>query len=241
MTLKAASQSKLCEIVDFFSSSKPLLRCFSHREPISCTSLAKLVLHLTVTDDETGNIRRRVAKDISGDVGGVSTAVDNVPEILAKYADVQLSEDDWSCICSGVVSRSACSARPSKRPRASSSSSRPSSLAIVPAEAGEEPSFQHRDAGDLQLVVLQHNEALARMQRDILNLQKNRDYYKGRCDMLAVRLHDEPQQNLDLVMRLNFRPGLRKVSSFGGYSLALRRALSHVGAGPENPCFGTLI
>ena len=84
----------------------------------------------------------------------------------------------------------------------------PSSSSIVLAAAPT--------AGEMQLAVAEQHDAITRLQTELTNLKKNRDYYKNKCETLALRLRDSQQQCKDLVMKLSFRPGLRKISCYGG-------------------------
>ncbi len=170
---------------------------------------------------------------------GTSVKLDRVAVVLSEYLQCDVSHDDWSSISAQVISRAASEAKPKRRipappplplelppPMAAAASS--SAAAIVPLD--DNLRFLTRDVGELQLAIVQHAKAARDMKTEMNKLTKSKDYYKHRCSLLESKLDSSHTENKALVLQMNFRPGLRNVSTYGGYTLAIRRNISHVGA-----------
>eukprot|EP00959_Pyramimonas_sp_CCMP1952_P280681 5866976-Pyramimonas_sp.AAC.1 len=81
-------------------------------------------------------------------------------------------------------------------------------------------------AEDLIVVLHQKEEDIATLKRDLERAQASARHHRARATLLKEQL-DKSQSDLALTRAMvNFRPG-RKVSHFGGYSLALRRNVAH--------------
>ena len=61
-------------------------------------------------------------------------------------------------------------------------------------------------------------------------LVQNRNHFQRRADGLKAQLVQSRRELDALVAQVKFRPGLRNVSSFGGYTMALKRNVGHTSA-----------
>ena len=86
------------------------------------------------------------------------------------------------------------------------------------------------DVGELQVLVVRQAEEAERMKAESTKRDLRMRHYKRRCDVMVLREAEAKRRCSDLVMQPNFRPGLRNISLYGGYTLAIRRNYSHVGA-----------
>ena len=82
----------------------------------------------------------------------------------------------------------------------------------------------------LQLVLAQKQESLAKLQVEFQAVTKSRNYYKAMCSTLREQLVDSRAETASLVRLTNFRPGKRNISTYGGYAVALGRNLGHASA-----------
>ena len=82
------------------------------------------------------------------------------------------------------------------------------------------------------MIAVHHdNEVVNALRLQLKAAQRMARYYKGKSSTLQGQLVQVRQESQQLVAKINVRPGSRNVSTFGGYSLAIKRnAAGHVGA-----------
>ena len=112
--------------------------------------------------------------------------------------------------------------------------SKPATSELVLAQACEAEArrVHYRDfsTGDLQLLLLHRDDAIADLKADKTKLKRNARSWKARADLLELRLAEKQAELDEQSTIFNWRKGQRLISNFGGYSLALRRNFSNVGA-----------
>ena len=83
---------------------------------------------------------------------------------------------------------------------------------------------------ELRVAIVAKDQELDLLKQERQSLSKSRLYYQNRCGALQLQLGQAQSEMRDLVSRVNYRPGLRNISRYGGYNLALKRALGHASA-----------
>jgi len=80
---------------------------------------------------------------------------------------------------------------------------------------------------------VQKSESTARvveLEKERSSLLRSRAHYKHRCTQLVAQNQEVKDQLTALEGRVNFRPGKRNISLYGGYLLALKRNTGHTSA-----------
>ena len=99
-----------------------------------------------------------------------------------------------------------------------SSASAASSSQLVPVDSQEVTA----------LAQVSQDDTIAELRAHLQRAQKQARYYKSKAIVAFQKARDVERKNQELLARLNFRPGLRHISTFGGYTLALKRNLAGV-------------
>ena len=83
---------------------------------------------------------------------------------------------------------------------------------------------------ELAMAAATLEDRLAEANRALANSNKSRDHYFERCQDLIAQNNALQTESAQLVAQINYRPGTKNISSFGGYSLALKRNYGHASA-----------
>ena len=239
--LAQMSAAKLEDIIAFASTHKSIATCFlDGSTTIPSSHIAPLVLQLNEVDDESkAKVRCRLNRDIAEAIGK-SLSASGIREALAHVTSIVITDESWNFVCSTIIARWTCATkRNMRRGRASLSALGDVECASASAPSAPKPivasdmvaSYGEADLGDMQLVVFRQTELIQSMKAQMKNIIKNRDYYKQRSDTLQHKLNEEIEKCTTLVAHTNFRPGLRRISLYGGYTLALRRSFGNASAG----------
>ena len=76
---------------------------------------------------------------------------------------------------------------------------------------------------DMQVALVQRDRVFEEYSRELMSVSRSRDYYAERVSELRQQLEDQQNHSRDLVAKINMRPGLRCISKWGGYHIALSR------------------
>ena len=239
--LAQMSAAKLEDIIAFASTHKSIATCFlDGSTTIPSSHIAPLVLQLNEVDDESkAKVRCRLNRDIAEAIGK-SLSASGIREALAHVTSIVITDESWNFVCSTIIARWTCATkRNMRRGRASLSALGDVECASASAPSAPKPivasdmvaSYGEADLGDMQLVVFRQTELIQSMKAQMKNISKNRDYYEQRSDTLQHKLNEEIEKCTTLVAHTNFRPGLRRISLYGGYTLALRRSFGNASAG----------
>lgn len=247
------SEGVLEDIIGHFASTHALSSCFLGRgsggraPTASAFNIASLILKVNADDDDDDDHsrtpkRRRLAREVM-QRHGKDIPVDEIPSVLGSFCGAHITEDDWTLVCSSVVARRAAIAGKAVRPRLAASASStvmPSGVVVEAPTTATAPSaivagavvaeWAGMGAGELQLALARKGEELNHMKAELKRVRDQRDYHAHRGAKLQHALLDERCQTMALVAKLNFRPGLKCISCFGGYSLALRRNIGNASA-----------
>ena len=164
-------------------------------------------------------------------------SVDTLPQIISELCHVDIPPDMFQAFKTNLLG--AASSPPGIQPLAlaDDGDAPEASNAIVPhdsrAKRAAKVKFEERlayheasDRETLLSAVVSAEMNLDANRKEVYRVAKSRDYYKNRCDHIAV-LYDGKQDELDsLKEQTCFRPGARNISKYGGYTLAIQASAS---------------
>lgn len=81
--------------------------------------------------------------------------------------------------------------------------------------------------GEVSASVVELTNWVSRLSIEKAQLAKSRAYYKAKCLELRQTLHEQSEQHREVLALVEHRPGSRKVSTYAGFNLALKRNLGH--------------
>jgi hypothetical protein len=93
-----------------------------------------------------------------------------------------------------------------------------------------EATYNQYSKPELQYMMVERDDNVETLRVELRLLKKSQTHYYEQTQALRQTIVQLHATNTDLVRQLNYRPGIRWVSVFGGYDIALRRASGHAGA-----------
>ena len=218
-----ATHNAICDdIVTYFDDHE--MRTSVASDALRVNDVVGLLMYLI--DDDAGDaaararMHRLVKSAQSGSGGPVSLAC--VLRLVSKVCGTAFADADANQIRALFAPAAAQIVVQPPMPLAA-----PDVDAIVPAAPS---SYAASSAEELRAMLVQRDLELKHWKDKCESYRRSSAYYRRKAADLRDALANVTTEHKQLVAQTNFRPGKRRVSLYGGYSLALRRNYGHCGA-----------